>query len=67
MPTLYLKMWDNDIRPFIMPLPYNITGKKYIYGPDANGKRRKPVPLKPTPWQRVRDGYIDLFNILRGK
>lgn len=57
MPTMYITMWDHHDREILIP---------YVYG--KNGKKRKrPEALKPSPYQKVKDGFTDLFNMVRGK
>lgn len=57
MPTVYVKMFDQHDQDVIWP---------YIYG--KNGKKRKrPEALKPSSWQKLKDGYTDLFNMIKGK
>jgi hypothetical protein len=57
MPTIYLKMYGPHDQEIMMPYTYGKNGRK----------KRKPVDLKPKWWEKIADGYIDLFNMLRGK
>ncbi len=65
MPTQYIKIWDNHGQELLVPLTYSIVGKKYVYGPEANGKRRKrPEPLHIPWWQKVFQGYVELCRMM---
>ena len=49
MPVIYLTFWDNADNEVIAPLVYGKNGKR----------RRRPEPLKPTPWQRLKSGVCE--------
>jgi len=57
MPTVYVRMWDQHDQEVIWPYTYGKNGKK----------RKRPAALKPSLWQKVKDGYEDFFTMLRGK
>jgi hypothetical protein len=57
MPTMYITLWNQHDQEVIAPYTYGKNGKK----------SRKPKPVKLSTWQKIQDGYIDLWNMLRGK
>ena len=65
MPTIYVTLYDNDVHPVVMPLAYKKIGNKYLYGPEANGKRRRPEPLHVPWWRKIIEGYSELFSLIR--
>lgn len=67
MPTIYMRVFDPHDQEVMMPLTYAMVGKKYIYGPEANGsrKRRRPEPLKLSWKQKIIDGYSELLTFWR--
>ena len=65
MAILYVTLYDNDVQPIMMPLPYTIVGKKYVYGPTANGKKRRPEPLRIPWWKKMTDNYKALFDMFK--
>ncbi len=67
MPVQYVKLWDAGDNEVMMPMPYKKTGGKYLYGPEANGVRRKPRDMKPTIWRKLVDGFTDLFSMIKEK
>lgn len=57
MPVVYIKLWDSHDQEIMWPYQYGKNGKK----------RKRPIPLKPTVWQKIRDGYVELFKIMIGR
>jgi len=57
MPTIYVKIWDQNDQEVIAPFVYGKNGKK----------KRKPEDLKPKWWRRVMNGYVDLLGLIRQK
>jgi hypothetical protein len=63
MPQILVTLWNNDDKAIMMPLIYTKVGGKYLYGPEANGKKRtKAVPVKISRWQKVKDRLAFLWE-----
>ena len=68
MPTIYVSLWDRyKEKEFLILMPYKKVGGKYLYGPEANGVRRRPEPVHVSPWQKVKDGYAEMFRMIFGR